>query len=140
MKLHGASATGPEILHVGETRARAPGKIVHILGVEGQRLRAVGMIRGSDEIAACAHDFILRKRHVHVKRPEIREEFRGVVKLMTIPRTLPPDANLRKPLADHVKIAQISSSRDDFGHLSLKAILNSTSAPAGTALGSSICI
>ncbi len=90
---------------------------MNIFGVEGERLRAVGIIRGSDEIAACAHDFILRKRDLHVERAEIGEEFRGVVKLMAIPRAFPPDANFRKPLADHVEITQVSSSRDDFGQL-----------------------
>ena len=105
MKLHSASAAGPGILDVGETRTRAPGKIVHIFGVEGKRLRTVGIVHGSDEIASCAYDFILRKRHIHIERPEIREEFRGVVKLMAIPSTFPPHANLWKPLADHVKIA-----------------------------------
>jgi hypothetical protein len=105
MKLHSASAAGPGILDVGETRTRAPGEIVHIFGVEGKRLRTVRIVHGSDEIASCAYDFILRKRHVHIERPEIRKEFRGVVKLMAIPSTFPPHANFRKPLADHVKIA-----------------------------------
>jgi hypothetical protein len=61
------------------------------------------------------YDFILRKRDLYVERTEVSEEFRGVVELVAIPRAFPPDANFRKPLADHVKIAQVSSSRDNFG-------------------------
>ena len=91
--------------------------------MEGERLRAVRIIRRSDEIATCAYNFILRKRDLHVERAEIGKEFRGVVKLMAIPGAFPPDANFRKPLADHVKIAQVSSSRDDFGQLIIEGDL-----------------
>ena len=90
---------------------------MNVFGVDRERLRAVGIIRRSEEIAACAYDFVLRKRDIHVERAEIGKEFRGVVELMAIPRAFPPHANFRKPLADHVKIAQVSSSRDNFGHL-----------------------
>src|ERR1700747_592023 len=123
MKFPGPRAAGPGIFNVGETRARTPGKIVHVFRVERKRLRAVGIVRRCDRIAARADDFILRKRPLYIERPEIREKFRRVVKLMAIPSALPPDANLGKPLADHVEITEISSSREDFGHLVVESDL-----------------
>jgi len=115
MKLHGPSAAGPGIFDVCETRACAPGKVVNIFGVKAQRFRSVGIVRRHHEVAACTYDLILRKRDIHVERPEISEEFCGVVKLMAIPRAFPPHADFRKPLADYVKIAHVSGSRNDFG-------------------------
>ena len=120
VQFHRARAASPRIFDVDEMRARGPRKIDYVLGMKCQRLRAVAVVFAGDQIAARADDFIHRDSDAHVVRAEVRKKFRGGMKLMAIPRVLPPHADLRKPLAHHKEIAFVARALDHFGKLVAK--------------------
>ena len=117
VNFYGAVAAGPGIFDVREARARGPGKIVNVFGVEREGLGAVRIIDAGNLIAARADDFILRQRDFHVEGAEVGEEFRGGVKLVAVPGVFPPHADFREPLADHIEIVGVAGAFDDFGKL-----------------------
>jgi hypothetical protein len=89
-----------------EIRRGHPGKVVDVLLVEivgGGVVRIVlDVLRNS---AAGTDDVVGRDRNLHIVDAVVGKILRIHVELVAIPRTLPPDADLWKPLADEVVIA-----------------------------------
>src|ERR1700723_4116180 len=120
MNLHRALRSVPNVREQGEARAGAPGKIVNVFGVIGEGLSAVGIFYGGNQIAGRADEFVLRDGDFHIKSSKVREKFGICVKLVAIPGVLPPHAHFRKPLADHVEVAFVTGTFDNFGELVTK--------------------
>lgn len=85
-------------------RARRPRKIVNVITVIGNRLRPVRIIHTSNFDAACSNHFILRHRELHVINPKVGKELRIEVKLVAVPRAMPPHPDLGKPLPAKNKV------------------------------------
>ena len=104
-------------------RADRPGKVVNVIAVIGEGLGVVGVVFLVDQDSARTDNFILRDRKLHVVDAEVGEEFgRGVI-LMAVPRSIPPDADLGKPLSAEYEITLPARSGLRFGKLGLKCNL-----------------
>src|SRR5579863_8113095 len=86
-------------------RARGPRKVVNVVAMVRDRFGPVGIVHAADLDAAGSNYLELGHSQLDVVHSEVRKEFCISVKLVAIPRAVPPHADLRKPLAAEHKIA-----------------------------------
>ena len=85
--------------------------------MEADGLCAVLVVNAGNLDPACADDFILWNRQLHVESTEICKELCRRVELVTIPGALPPHPNLREPLCSHEEVALVTGARQYFAEL-----------------------
>src|SRR5256885_10353954 len=98
-------------------RADGPGKIVDVIAVIRNRFRVIGVIHAADFDSAAANHLVFWNGQLYVVDAKIGEEFRGVVILMTIPRSMPPHPYFGEPLATQKKVTLPSGTRLGFWKL-----------------------
>ncbi len=86
-------------------RARRPGEIVHVLRIVMMRRRAVALIAAATFDAGRADDPAARNDQLDVVDAEVREKLRCGMELMAVPAGVLEDADLGKPLAEEVVVA-----------------------------------
>ena len=94
-----------------------PGEVVDVFAAEGQGLGAV-FVNGFGKLhPAGAHDFVLRQGELYIEGAEVGKEFCVGMELMTVPRPLPPDADLGEPLRSHHEIVAVAGAGEDLPKL-----------------------
>ena len=80
-------------------RADGPGKIVDVVAVIGNGLRVVGVILLADLDSAGTDNLVLWDGQLHIVDAKVGEELGCGVVLVAVPRSVPPDPDLGKPLS-----------------------------------------
>src|ERR1700733_1971546 len=93
---------------------------MNIFSVKTKRLGSVGVDLLCGLNPARPHDVLPGEGEIDIVDAEIGEEFRIRVVLMAVPRAMPEDTYLRKPLAAHDEIALISVARHGEGEFVMK--------------------
>ena len=83
---------------------------MNIFAAKAERLGVIGVVLLARLDAAGADDITLGKPEVDVVSAEVGKELGVIVILMTVPRAVPKDADLGKPLGPHDEISLISGS------------------------------
>src|SRR5207249_7353369 len=120
---HCTGATTKSVAENAEFRLGGPRKIVDILTMERDCLRAVRVVGAGSLLAAGTHHFVLGKREPHVESSKVSKEFSGGMELVTIPCALPPDTHLGEPLRAHDEITLVAGAFKDHAQLIAKCNL-----------------